>query len=215
MVIHQKHPRLPPSTNPHQPKASRLFQLLLRAELVGVAALLLTAVGGTRGETSLSCKVRIQSGGGGNHRLVSASDGDVAVGTYVALAADGLLAVVLGGEGLEGGLDDTTTETEDQVESGLLLGDYQYFVPGFIKILRSRIRLLHLIPDSLPKDSTHLLDVVVGEGAAVLELLAGEDQTLLVWGNALLVLDLALHIVDGVGGLHLKGDSLTGDCAVS
>ncbi|PWY95525.1 hypothetical protein BO94DRAFT_128866 [Aspergillus sclerotioniger CBS 115572] len=40
--------------------------------------------------------------------------------TYVALAADGLLAVVLGGEGLQGGLDDTTTETEDQVESGLL-----------------------------------------------------------------------------------------------
>jgi hypothetical protein len=40
--------------------------------------------------------------------------------TYVALAADVLLAVVLGGEGLEGRLDDTTTETEDQVESGLL-----------------------------------------------------------------------------------------------
>ena len=40
--------------------------------------------------------------------------------TYVALAADGLLAVVLGGKGLQGGLDDTTTETEDQVESGLL-----------------------------------------------------------------------------------------------
>jgi hypothetical protein len=32
-----------------------------------------------------------------------------------------------------------------------------------------------------------LLDVVVGEGAAVLELLAGEDETLLVRGNALLV----------------------------
>ncbi len=33
-----------------------------------------------------------------------------------------------------------------------------------------------------------LLDVVVGEGAAVLELLAGEDQALLVGGDALLVL---------------------------
>jgi hypothetical protein len=40
--------------------------------------------------------------------------------TYVALAADGLLAVVLGSESLEGGLNDTTTQTEDQVESGLL-----------------------------------------------------------------------------------------------
>ena len=56
--------------------------------------------------------------------------------------------------------------------------------------------------------STNLLDVVIGEGAAVLELLAGEDQALLVRGNALLVLDLALHIVDGVRGLDLKGDGL-------
>jgi hypothetical protein len=40
--------------------------------------------------------------------------------TYVALAADGLVAVVLGGKGLERGLNDTTTETEDQVESRLL-----------------------------------------------------------------------------------------------
>ena len=30
----------------------------------------------------------------------------------------------------------------------------------------------------------------------------------MVWGNALLVLDLALHIVDGVGRLDLKGDGL-------
>lgn len=40
--------------------------------------------------------------------------------TYVALAADGLVAVVLGGEGLEGRLDDTTTKAEDQVEGRLL-----------------------------------------------------------------------------------------------
>ena len=40
--------------------------------------------------------------------------------TYVALAADVLLAVVLGSEGLEGRLNDTTTETEDQVKGGLL-----------------------------------------------------------------------------------------------
>ena len=36
--------------------------------------------------------------------------------TCVALAADHLVAVVLGGKGLERGLDDTTTETEDQVK---------------------------------------------------------------------------------------------------
>jgi len=88
----------------------------------------------------------------------------------VALAADHLIAVVLGSEGLERGLDDATAQTEDQVERRLLL------------------------------------DVVVGEGAAVLELLAGEDQALLVRGNALLVLDLGLDIVDRVGTLNLESD---------
>jgi hypothetical protein len=44
-------------------------------------------------------------------------------------------------------------------------------------------------------ESRLLLDVVVRKSAAVLELLAGEDQALLVRGNALLVLDLGLDIV--------------------
>ena len=57
-----------------------------------------------------------------------------------------------------------------------------------------------------------LLDVVIGQGTAILKLLASEDQALLVWRNAFLVLDLALDIVDGVGGLHLEGDRLAGDC---
>ncbi len=42
------------------------------------------------------------------------------------------------------------------------------------------------------------LDVVVGQSAAVLQLLSGEDQTLLVGRDALLVLDLGLHVLDGV-----------------
>jgi hypothetical protein len=74
-----------------------------------------------------------------------------------------------------------------------------------------------------------LLDVVVRQGPAVLQLLAGEDQTLLVRGNSLLVytfifvrakigllytcvcmrtLDLGLDIVNGIRRLHLEGDSL-------
>lgn len=57
-------------------------------------------------------------------------------------------------------------------------------------------------------DPTHLLDVVVGEGSAILELLAGEDQSLLIRGDALLVLDLGLDIVDGVRRLDLEGDGL-------
>ena len=55
-----------------------------------------------------------------------------------------------------------------------------------------------------------LLDVVVSQGAAILELLSGEDQTLLVRGDSLLVLDLSLDVLNGVVRLHLEGDSLTG-----
>merc|ERR1712200_373560 len=92
---------------------------------------------------------------------------------------DGVGGLNLKGDGLASeGLDEdlhTSPETEDKVESGLLL------------------------------------DVVVGEGPAVLELLASEDQPLLVRGDALLVLDLGLDILDGVGGLNLKGDSLAGE----
>jgi len=54
-----------------------------------------------------------------------------------------------------------------------------------------------------------LLDVVVAESAAILELLAGEDETLLIRGDTLLVLDLGLHVVDGVRGLNIEGNSLT------
>ena len=70
------------------------------------------------------------------------------------------------GDGLTGeGLDEdlhTTTESEDQMEGGLLL------------------------------------DVVVGEGSAVFELLAGEDESLLVGRDSFLVLDLGLDVFDGV-----------------
>jgi hypothetical protein len=61
-------------------------------------------------------------------------------------------------------------------------------------------------------ESRLLLDVVVGQGATVLELLAGEDQALLVRGDALLVLDLALDVIDGIGGLDLEGVGLASDC---
>ena len=54
------------------------------------------------------------------------------------------------------------------------------------------------------------LDVVVGEGASVLELLPSEDETLLIGGDALLVLDLGLDVVDRVRGLDVEGDGLAG-----
>ena len=67
----------------------------------------------------------------------------------------------------------TTTQTEDQVQCGLLL------------------------------------NVIITKGAAILQLLTGENQTLLIRGDSLLVLDLGLDIIDAIGRLHLEGDGLT------
>ena len=89
---------------------------------------------------------------------------------------NGVRRLDIKGDGLSGqGLDEdlhSSTETEDQVESGLLL------------------------------------DVVVTQGTSVLKLLSGKDKTLLIRGDTFLVLDLGLDVVNGIGGLDIKGDSL-------
>ena len=51
-------------------------------------------------------------------------------------------------------------------------------------------------------------NIVISESTAVLQLLSGEDQSLLIGWDAFLVLDLSLHVVDGVEALHLQGDGL-------
>jgi hypothetical protein len=56
-----------------------------------------------------------------------------------------------------------------------------------------------------------LLNVVVGKGSAVFELLSSKDQALLVRRNTLLVLNLRLDVVDGIGRLDLKGDGLASE----
>jgi hypothetical protein len=88
-----------------------------------------------------------------------------------------------------------------------------------------RVRGLHIQSDGLASQSLHedlhpasqsqhqvqsrfLLDVVIRQGSAVLQLFARKDQALLVWRNTLLVLDLLFHIVDRVRGLHIQSDGL-------
>merc|ERR1711874_16811 len=56
--------------------------------------------------------------------------------------------------------------------------------------------------------SGFLLDIIVRKGAAIFQLLASKDQTLLIWGNALLVLDLGFDVFNGVRGFDFQGDSL-------
>ena len=58
--------------------------------------------------------------------------------------------------------------------------------------------------------SRFFLDVVVSEIATIREMLSGENQTLLIWRNTFLILDLGLHVVDRVRGLHIQGDRLSG-----
>jgi hypothetical protein len=52
------------------------------------------------------------------------------------------------------------------------------------------------------------LDIVIRKSAAVLELLAGKDETLLIRRNTFLVLDLCLHVVDSIAGFDLESDGL-------
>jgi len=54
-----------------------------------------------------------------------------------------------------------------------------------------------------------LLDVVIGEGSAVFELLTSEDKSLLIWWDTFLVLDLSLDVFDGISWLNIEGDGFT------
>jgi hypothetical protein len=47
-------------------------------------------------------------------------------------------------------------------------------------------------------ESGFLLDVVVGKGSAILELLTSEDKSLLIGRDTFLVLDLGLDILNSV-----------------
>ncbi|KFP11946.1 hypothetical protein Z169_00869, partial [Egretta garzetta] len=74
---------------------------------------------------------------------------------------------------------------------------------------QSRHKDLHATPQAQHEmEGGLLLNVVVRQGAPVFQLLAGKDQPLLVRGNTFLVLDLGLHILNGVTGLNLKGNGL-------
>merc|ERR1719438_551450 len=53
-----------------------------------------------------------------------------------------------------------------------------------------------------------LLDVIIREGSSIFQLLPSKDQSLLIWGNSFLVLDLGLDILNGIRGFNLQGDGL-------
>jgi hypothetical protein len=73
---------------------------------------------------------------------------------------------------------------------------------GFDEDLHATTKAEHQVKSRL------LLDVVVRQCASILQLLSGKDETLLIRGNTLLVLNLGLDIVNGIRRLHVKGDGL-------
>ena len=87
--------------------------------------------------------------------------------SWLNIKSDGLTS-----EGLDEDLH-TTSKSEDQMESGLLL------------------------------------DVVVGKGSSILELLTGKDKSLLIWWDTFLVLDLSLDVFNGVCWLNIQRNGLS------
>merc|ERR1712215_322359 len=59
--------------------------------------------------------------------------------------------------------------------------------------------------------SALLLNVVVRKSSSILQLFTSKDKPLLVWGNSFLVLDLCLHIFNGIRWLHLQSDGFASE----
>ena len=61
-------------------------------------------------------------------------------------------------------------------------------------------------------ESRLLLDVVVAQSASIFKLLSSKDESLLVWWNSFLVLNLGLDVLDCITSLNLEGDCLSSQC---
>ena len=84
---------------------------------------------------------------------------------------------------------------------------------GSLHLLGASVDLLFtlLSPSAETQDQVQggfLLDVVVAQCTPVLQLLSGKDETLLIRGDSLLVLDLSLDVVDRIGRFDIQCDGL-------
>jgi hypothetical protein len=111
--------------------------------------------------------------------LALAAVGSLKGESGITLSADLLVAVELLRNGGNSGIHGATTKSKHEMQGGLFL------------------------------------DVVVGKTAAIcvrnrstFELLASEDETLLIGRDAFLVLDLSLDSLDRVRGLNIESDGL-------
>ena len=53
------------------------------------------------------------------------------------------------------------------------------------------------------------MDVIVRQSSAIFKLLSSKDESLLVWGNSVLILDFSLDILNGVSWLNIEGDGFS------
>ena len=60
--------------------------------------------------------------------------------------------------------------------------------------------------------SWFFLNIIIGEGSAVFELLSSKDESLLIWGNSFFILNLSLDIFNGVSWFNIKSNSFTCKC---
>jgi len=96
-----------------------------------------------------------------------------------------------------------------------LIGRDTFFVLNLGLDILNGVRRLNIKSDGLASEGLHkdlhstsesehkvesglLLDVVVRQGSAVFQLLSSEDQSLLIGWDTFLILDLGLHILNGV-----------------
>jgi len=111
-------------------------------------------------------------------------------------------------------------------DESLLIGRDTFLVLDLSLDVLNGVRWLHIQGDGLSSEGLHkdlhstsqsqdqmesglLLDVVVGESPSVFQLLSSEDESLLIGGDSLLVLDLGLDIFNGVRWLNVKSDGLS------
>merc|ERR1711970_201474 len=52
------------------------------------------------------------------------------------------------------------------------------------------------------------LDIVARQSSSIFQLFSSKDQSLLIWRDTFLILDLRLHVLNGITRLHLQSDGL-------
>jgi len=203
-----------------------LLSVLLGADIAIVTALALAAVRGLHWETGIALTANhllaLVSGGESSERWLNLDDTDTTTTKSEDQVEGGLLLDVVVGQG------SSILELLSSEDESLLIGRNTFLVLDLGLDVLDGVGWLNVEGDGLSgqgldedlhttSESKHkmegrlLLDVIIGEGAAVFELLSSEDKSLLIGRDAFLVLDLGLDILNGIRWLDIEGDGFTSE----